>query len=222
MKKETAEGRFALARRLRAVGVPLRDAEDTTQYELRIDQVGGVNESQVFDLDCGGTGYMLDLVITNNLPSPVTIFDFELEPPWNDPRFHWLDDPDEWEPPADSYFFPGWNRYGFPRKLVLNHRRRSKGELRPGAVREGLLLGWGYAPIPDCFTHGCSVDAKLSIVDRLEHRFSAEVSLWVCRSAKLIRKASKRAPLFSQPDEPFDGSRLVKVRSRRLAFLTTG
>src|SRR5712692_9385447 len=101
VRNTTRDESLALARRIRAAGIPIGIEEDDEKgrhheaSELLIRQVGGVVESSAADLDCGGTRYVIFVRITSNLPGRFAISSFELELPWMDPFFHWLDDPVE-------------------------------------------------------------------------------------------------------------------------------
>ena len=180
-----------LVRRLIAAGCPLDikqgvlDKPDTPPPSLLIHQVGGVVGTKAFDLDCSGTGYILDLEIASNAPGLVAIRCFTLELPWQDPRFCWLPDPADRRTEKHPYVFPGTNGLEYPREVVINHRTSGRGRLRRGDILDGLLLGMGFESIPSSFRHGDMVDATLCIVDQFGRRFSCKISLWVDRSAKL-------------------------------------
>jgi hypothetical protein len=142
-------------------------------------------ENCVFDLMAiGGTGLMLDITMTHDLPRPVTICRFDCRLPW-DLSTIWLTDPHELDPGQEYYRMP--NGYEFPRNAVLNHRIRSRGKLTRGQVWEGLLLGWGQQPIPRAYLHGMSTIASISIVDQLDEWHSAMIQVWVDRSAHVMQ-----------------------------------
>jgi hypothetical protein len=187
-----------LVRRLIAAGCPLDikqgvlDKPDTPPRGLLIHQVGGVFETKAFDLNCSGTGYILDLEIASNVPGLVAIRYFTFELPWQDPRFCWLPDPADSRTEKHPYVFPGTNGLEYPREVVINHRTSGRGRLRRGEILDGLLLGMGFESIPDSFRHGGMVDTTLCIVDQFGRRFSSKISLWVDRSRKLHPRPPKR------------------------------
>ena len=190
---------FALAHRMLGAGVPLELDEGASHgmYPARpgllIYQVGGVPENTAFDLDRGGTGYILDLEITSNISRLIVIRDFRLDLPWLDARFYFLPDPADSGSSCDAYILPG-TAIAYPRSNVINHRTSSRGRLRRGETLDGLLLAVGFEPIPDCFRHGGSVDSMLSIVDQFGRSHSSEVSFWIDRSVTLDRGRSKATP----------------------------
>ena len=196
-----------LVRRLVAAGCPL-DIEEVAQGnaqaspgDLLISQVNGDLLNTAFDLD-GWTVYILDLEIASDVPGLVVIRYIELDPPWPDPQVYLLPDPaDSGERRDDEYAIPG-TTIVYPRNLVINHRVGAQGKLRRGDILDGLLLGLGFAPIPDCFRHGDMVDARFCIGDQFGRRFPSKVSLWVDRSAKHLPRRPKqpRRGLFQQRD----------------------
>jgi len=201
MKKKTQEEELAVARRLRDLGIPLELEDDGSdsirpaRFGLLINQVGSDRETRAFELDCGGTGYTLNLEITSNAPGLVVIRYFRLDLPWQDPQFHWLDDPADRGTKSDLYVVAD-REFECPRDRVINHRTGARGKLSRGDILDGLLLGVGFEPIPDCFRHGSSVDAMLSIVDQFGRSHSSEVSLWIERSVSRDRASWKAMGLL--------------------------
>lgn len=208
MRKIMHEEEIALLRRLRDAGCPIQSDEDKTSVRpapggLIVRQVGGVTESRAFDLDCRGTGYMLDIEIVSDVPGRVTMCEIMLILPWEDSLFSWLPDPAESAPAESLYRFPGKNPLEYPRQMVINHRTYERGRLRRGDLIRGLLLATSPEPIPDRFHHGASVSAELQIFDQWEQCFHSDVSLWVDRSVRLRRQLSSRRrflPLQSEVD----------------------
>ena len=216
MKNCRSMARPDLVQRLIAAGCPL-DVEEGAQDNphpsprgLHIRQVNGDLLNRAFDLECGLTGFMLDLEIASDVPGLVVIRDFELDLPWEDPLFHWLPDPVESAARWAEYKFPG-TQLVYPRNLVINHRTGARGKLGHGDILDGMLLGIGYESIPECFRHGTSVDRMFSIVDQFGRRHPSEVSLWIDRSVTIDRarlkamgllrpRARSRPGLFSRPD----------------------
>jgi hypothetical protein len=135
----------------------------------------------IWTVDGGSTGFFFNIAIVNNSPkSTVVITDFYLELPWNDPQFRVLDDPKDLVPPKDYYSIPGTSER-YPRDMVINHRRYSKGKLEPGDTIEGYLLGYGYAPIPQDIKTGSPIPMKLSVFDGQCKRHSTTLEVMVLK-----------------------------------------
>ena len=166
--------------------------------KIHIDCIGGVSETSAFDLNPGGTGYMLSLRLTV-LRKPFAIAAFDLELPWTRTPVIWLSDPADGDGPHNTYRFPGRHSPEFPRDVVINHRANPQRNLSPGRCIEGLLLGYGLDSIPDCFKHGGHAVGRVSIVDQFGQEHSAEISFWIDRSAKISsnkRYRPQRKSLF--------------------------
>jgi hypothetical protein len=192
-----------LTHQLEAAGVLTGDAEDAAITHpapsgLLVSQVGGFADSSAFDLDCGGTGYILSLHVAVDLPA-FGILGWRLDLPWEDPQIQWLPDPPGCAFPDNMYQFPGCPCLKLPRDEVINHRR----VVQRGHSLNGQLLGWGFESIPDFFHHGATIDASLVLIDEMWRGFSTPVQLWANRSAKIDwprRKKTTRAPLFEKRD----------------------
>jgi hypothetical protein len=169
-----------------------------SQSRMRIDYIGGIAETSVFDLDPGGTGYMASLSLTV-LREPFAIAAFGLAFPWTSAPVIWLSDPAESNGPHNTYQFPGSHSPEFSRDAVINHRADAQRSLRRGKCIEGLLLGYGFDSIPDCFQHGGHVDGTLWVIDQFGEGQSAEIGFWIDRSVKLCprkRNGPPRKSLF--------------------------
>jgi hypothetical protein len=191
--------RHGIACWLRDSGVPLEIPRAAGQENFIIRQQGGLAESRAFDLDGGGTGFIVDLEIIY-CKNKLTIDHFLLEVPWQESTFRWLDDPIKIDAPWNNYRFPGKNPLEFPREVGLNHvagLTRSKGQ-----VAEGLLLGFGSASIPCDFTHGKVIPAFVTIFDKFDNACSCTISLWADRSAKFSKplRNKPRPRLFDHAD----------------------
>ena len=207
-KNTTRDESLALARRIRAAGIPIGIEEDDEpgghheERELFIRQVGGVLESSVDDSDGGLTQYIISVRITSNLPGRFAISSFGLEPPFQDPFFHLLEDPLEVGGPRNTYRFPGSN-LEFNRREVINHYADVRRTLSRGQSVQGLLLGVGFEPIPDRTWPENLMPAFLKVFDQFEREYPGPVSLWVFRSQKLLRRTetkARRKGLFDWPD----------------------
>jgi hypothetical protein len=103
-------------------------------------------------------------VINNSLRTPVIIFGFRLDLPWQEDQFHWLSDPLESGEADGMYAFENVKLH--PRNAVLNHRVYGEGRLAPGEVIEGWLLGQAYSPIPESYRNGETFTMKFSVIDQ--------------------------------------------------------
>jgi hypothetical protein len=161
---------------------------------LLISQVGG---DSVFDLDGGGgTGCILDLHVAVDRPA-FSIWRWELDLLWKDPKFQWVPEPQGGKYPDNMYRIPGCQALEYSRNRVINHRRK----LGRGNCLDGLLLGFSFVSIPDFYHHGASIDARLVLVDEMENSYSKQIQLYVDRSAKFDRQRGKekvRRRLFDQ------------------------
>ena len=196
--------KLTLARRLRDAGCPLLPENEFVKagsQGLSIMQEGFF-ETSLFDMEPGGTGCMLYLVIANDLPRQIVLVDFELQLPWKELTFQWLADPAVHNG-GNLYRFPSNCGPEFPREDVINHRAYEKGKLGRGGFLRGVLLGFSYKALPANIKHGETLDASLSVFDVQEKCYSAEISFWIDRSAKLDPKPARkstRQPLFP-PEE---------------------
>jgi len=155
-----------------------------------ITQVGGILENSAFDANRGyGTGFSLSLHIAVDLP-PLTISEWRLVLPWEDPQFQWLPEPQGSVFPVNMYQVPGCEGLKFPKNEVINHRRL----LQRGRGLEGLLLGFGFVSIPDSYRHGASIDASLVLIDDRGREFSTPVQFWANRMAEIDRKNKANQP----------------------------
>jgi hypothetical protein len=206
-KNTTRDESLALARRIRAAGIPIGIEEDDEKGHeasgLVIRQVGGVMESSVADSDCSVTRYIISVCITSNLPGRFAISGFGLECPFKDPFFHFLADPVEMRARWNTYRFPG-SSLEFDRSQVINHLADVRRTLSRGQSVQGLLLGVGFEPIPDCTWPENLMPAFLTVFDQYVCEYSAPVSLWVVRSQGLSRrtqtKAWRKGRLLEAPD----------------------
>lgn len=185
-------------RRMLDLGVPIDvTRKDLTasqqQSKLRIDHQIGALETVVFDLDTGGTGYILSLSLTV-LRGPFAIDTFTVQLPWAQRPIIWLADPAETVGPESPYRFPGTRSLVIPRDQVINHYADARRNLRPGKRIEGVLLGFGFDDIPPCFVHGSETVGKVGIVDQFGVQHSAELTFWIDRSAKVYFKTKKTVP----------------------------
>jgi hypothetical protein len=171
-------------------GVPLdREVLEDLQAASRglsVYQTGTLLENTIFDLDSGGSGYMLSVAIYNDSERPIRLHEFRLEPPWHDPGFRWLEGASRGSPRKCSYSFAPPGPTGFENGDVLNHRVGSAGQLNPGGdPLEGLLLAMGQAPIPDEYRDRQLLQMRLSISDRRGHSCASQMNFYVSRAGRI-------------------------------------
>lgn len=173
---------------LEGAGVPLaplksrwRPGGRDCDEELLIEQRGELAGNCIIESDSYCIYYILDVRVVNRLSGVPRILQPYLRLPWIDERFEWLPDPAEGIPSSPLYIFPGRCAPEYSREIVLNHRIGRP--LSLGAVRQGLLLGLGWAPIPKAFRHGAEIDVTLSFIDQWSREHSQTFVMWLDRSA---------------------------------------
>ena len=57
---------------------------------LEIEQMGGIHDNLIFEMESGGVGCVIDLAITNQTCTPIYCVNVELRTPWEDDFFEWL------------------------------------------------------------------------------------------------------------------------------------
>jgi hypothetical protein len=192
MKNEDFD-QLAFARRIRRAGRPIHIPEDDGETRsvpsdaLRVRQTGGIIESSAFEWGAG-TGFKIHLVVTSNI-SGFAVSYIELEVPWKQTYFHWLEDPVVIDGPSRCYRFVGNQTLEFERNLVLNHRLKWTQRFSAGESAEGFLLGLGSEPIPEEHPHGKMIPAFVVIYDQFERRCQVPVKLWADRGTRNIRPA---------------------------------
>jgi hypothetical protein len=145
---------------------------------LIISQSGSNVTNQVFTTEGGPAGVMMEVKIINDSLKPVTIRGYELRLLWNDPDWHWLYDPVEIGSKDNMYKMPG-SFIQFPRDMIVNHRTFREGILQPGQVIEGMLMGWGPTPIPECFPQGSEIEMTLLVYDQRGRTHKSKFTFFV-------------------------------------------
>jgi hypothetical protein len=146
-------------------------------------QTGTVLENTIFDLDSGGSGYILSIAICNDSERPIRLHEFGLRMLWHEPAFRWLDDPSRESPRESGYSFARPGPVGFERGIVLNHCVGS--QLNPGDPLEGLLLGTGQAPIPEEYRDRQRLQMGLSISGSQGHSCATQLNFYVSRPGRI-------------------------------------
>ena len=201
MSSRKSQGDIELARRMRAVGVPLELPEDddskVTQPPAKGISIQHNAEGIAEAIGDTSTGYILDVCIIPNVPWPIEIARVVLHLPWDDPFFQWIPDPSERG--AEMYSLPGTSLH-YGRDQVINHRIGQGQALSPGRSLSGILLGCGM-DMPRTVLHGSEIPAFLHIFDQFGREYSAGMPLRVHRLNVPARpRKSARKPLFSCSD----------------------
>jgi hypothetical protein len=148
-------------------------------------QTGGIIESSAFDWGAG-TGFKIHLVVTSNI-SGFAVSYIELEVPWKQTYFHWLEDPVVIDGPSRCYRFVGNGSLEFKRELVINHRLEVTRPFSAGESAKGFLLGFGYDPIPEKFSQGKMISAFVILYDQFSSPYRVPIELWADRTTKNLR-----------------------------------
>lgn len=217
MKSKNNQNSLALARRIRAAGIPIFIGEDDGKAPhdpssgLRVSQHGVRSESCAFDF-YGTAGYVIGVVITVNLPH-FAIAGFGLELPWKS-YVRWLDDPLKSGGRSDVYRFDRKYFLEFERNRVLNHLADVQRMWSRGESLKGYLLGIGNEPIPDEFRQGAMIPAFLIIYDQFGREYRSSISLWRDRTQKPVRPVEsamrRKGGLLDHPDPGFEHLPLEK------------
>jgi hypothetical protein len=198
--KNEREGfdQLAYARRIRSAGRPIHIPQDDGAVRsipsdaLRVRQTGGLVESTAFDWGAS-TGFKINLVVTSKIAGFAVSY-VELELPWKQTSFWWLEDPDVIDGPWRCYRFNGDSPLEFARNQVINHRLHVTRPFSAGESVEGFLLGIGADPISAEFTQGKMIPSFLVLYDQFGHPYRAPVELWADRTTKNLRRPSTRVP----------------------------
>jgi hypothetical protein len=197
MKNKLGERELETFATLRRGGIPLDEEVlkvlKAASGGLSLFQTGTAVENTVFDLDSGGAGGILSIAVQNDSEEINWIRECRLEVLWEEPHFRWLDDPAREPSGTHCYSFPPPGPVGFEPEVVLNHRIGRRGQLYPGEQLEGLLLGVGYAPIPDQYRHRQLLRTQLVIVDRRGNHSALRIKLQVNREGHTRGKLSASA-----------------------------
>lgn len=145
---------------------------------LIISQSGSNVTNRVFTTEGGPAGITMEVKIINDSLKPVTIRGYDLQLLWNDPDWRWLYDPVEVGCEAKTYKMPG-TFLEYPRDMIINHRKFTEGVMKPGDVIEGMLMGWGPIPIPECFPQGTEIEMTLSVYDQRGRAHKSKFTFFV-------------------------------------------
>ncbi len=195
--------------------------------KVEIEQVGGIYESQLFELEDGRVACMAYIAVTYQRARTYDVIDAELRALWDHSPFDWL-------LPEQVTFHTGAKRarshwvYRFPghgpefeRPEVLNHSLLERKKL-PGQRRlEGWLLGMG-GRMPAGLQHGQRRDMRLTIIGSDHAEYSTTLHLWTDRLYARPKIVRPRTSIFAKVEEevmlagkPDLGSRQVRSRASK-------
>lgn len=197
MQKMTEE-EYSLAQHLRELGCPLEvsDGYRDAPAGLKLRQVP-TSANQLFDLDEGGAGLVMDMRISSDLNLPIRSRQVRVKAPWGFLRISLLPDPSKRSRKLQCYEFPG-SGLSFDRSVVLNDFLSGNATLNPGDEIQGLLLAVDEKPIPNQYPeHGRTI-VQLSVFDQRGNEFTSEFHLCVDRSAACHRDRLRKIAASSK------------------------
>ncbi len=175
--------------------------------KVEIEQVGGIHESHIFELEDGRVACMANISVTNQRTRTIDVTDVELRASWDGSLFEWLT-PLQVRSESRAkrgcnysvYQFPGKHGMQLDYSEVVNHvlleRRRLPGKRQ---IR-GWLLGIGGL-MPDMFRHGEWHDMLFTIIASGHAEYSTTISLWTERVAVRPKILKTRTSIFPTPAE---------------------
>lgn len=200
MAKMTEQEFAALTQHLIELGCPLERSAGyrDTPGGLKLEQVPSLGTNQVFDLDDGRAGFVMDVRIWSELNLPVRIRQVRIDTPWGLREIELLPDPAIRVSTYQYYDFPK-STLSFHREVVVNDFVSGRTTLKPGEQVQGLLLAVDDKPIPDEFPEQGRTEVNLVIFDERGNTFSSKFKLCVDRSASVVRERKIRAAAARQP-----------------------
>ncbi len=191
-------------------GSPLDPSVAETEVEnekVEIDQVGGMIESQLFELEDGRVACRADIVVTNQTSRTIYVVDVELRVPWDNSLFKWLT-PLQVKSQGRAKRESAYSVYQFPGKYggelayneVINHLLLERKRLPAKLPLPGCLLGIGGL-MPPGLRHGHLLDMTLTIVGSDHAEYSTTIHLWTDRLQARTKIAKTRTPIFASPVE---------------------
>ena len=188
MNRLQAEEKSRLALYLNQNGCPVQ--LESSPVTLVVEQVPTDGMNMVFDLNDGGSGYMLDVFISSRLKRPTRIKGIQIKTPWGGSRMSLLQGNPQYRAQGGFYLFPGTG-LGFPGSEVLNRLLSGKCRLNAGEEVEGLIMAIDAQGIPDDVSDNDRIVVELSIFDGPGDRFLSQFRLCVDRSAVRARQRAE-------------------------------
>jgi len=218
---------LALMRGLRNRGIPVDEFElermKAACARLEILEDPGL-PSTVFNLSCGGTGYLLNVGFENYSERPLAPTHVSFEAPDWETGMSLLADPHKQYPALrgnirrqvrdhrgvpldysivrDTYFFPNDWTVGYGREAVLNHRIARSCFLYPGEPLEGWLMVVGQKPIPLEYRDRDRFKVHLTVFDQRGRFHRATFHPMVQRSRQEERSGGASSGCRAPGDHP--------------------
>ena len=164
--------------------------------------------SEIFELEDGRTGYLLDVRITNASTKSLYVADLDLRVPWKREPFDWLQPQtvtighrgngktDSYE----HYKFPGKSGLELPTEDVINHALMFGKHLSPWKPVSGWLLATG-GPMPQDLFHGGWVDLALVVITTDHGEYSERIDVRTDHLERRTQRATRKSDLFERPLE---------------------
>jgi hypothetical protein len=205
MQKITQEQWEGLLRRLNQAGCPvlLDDGYRMPPFGLAIEKPREIILQQVFDILDGGTGYVIDLGLRNELDRCIDVQDFTLVMPWGIPQLSVLPAPRKSSFSYPHYILPDRSQFYDYRYMLNAFFGRRKSRLNPGQKVAGLLVTLSEGSIPEEIPDRARIPATLAIFDSRKNRYAVEFEMCVDRAALRVREwqAKERAERESERAE---------------------
>jgi hypothetical protein len=172
--------------------------------KVEIAQVGGVFESQIFQLQDRRVAFIADIAVTNQTSRTIDVIDVELRTPWDNWLFEWLtpfqvksQGRAKRESSHSVYQFQGECGLQWEYSEVINHRLLERKKLPGNRRLEGLLLGIGRF-MPDNLVHGELLEMSLTIIGADYAEYSEPIRLWTERLYAQTKIVKTRTSVFAE------------------------
>jgi hypothetical protein len=189
MRYANSSERFARASSLRERGIPVDEDELSSMEAIAggmvIWQTGTAPESSTWELESGGTAFIVRLMIENRSDQPLALVRAVMEPPWHEPHgVRLLKDPGPKRTRPSLYEFPGRRLCPMEREVVFNHRIGRNRPLMPRESFDGFLLAVGEMPMPPEYCDRARIEINVTLID--QHNMVCEelFNLMACRAPK--------------------------------------
>jgi hypothetical protein len=187
--------------------VDLSVADADVQVEkVEIEQVGGIHDSRIFELQDGRWAFMVDLAVTNQTSRTIDVVEVGLHTAWDDDRFEWLTAREVKTQVRGKrrcyqlYKFPGSCGLDLPYDDVINHYLIEHRRLPAKRRLNGWLLGIGGLMPPELL-HGKWVNPTLAIIGADHGKYSTTIHLWTDRLEARPKNKQRRTSLFVGAEE---------------------